>query len=355
MMQSQNRRIMKKIFKKKTSQPKPSDRITNNTVSEHRKKVLSGGRKFKYPLQYAKHRLVLMTIIISTLALGITVLAGWWQLYPQQNTSEFAYRTVRILPVPVASVDGSLVRYSDYLMIYRSSEHYLRNKEQVNLDTDDGKRQLSFYKQKSMKSVISDEFARKKAVEYNLSVSDEEIKDKVNRLRQSDNFSVVAYDSVIKDYYGWSPDEYYHVVGAKLLKQKVMYRMDEAAKKTARDIQTELASDTTKTMQAEFTDKQKTNTSLMYGSSGLVPKTNQDGGLAAKAATLQKGQLSDVITSDNGDGYYIVRLLDSNDTQVSYEFIQVRLTAFQDALIALQKDNKIQVYINVPIDFTKED
>ncbi len=346
---------MKKIFKKKTSQSASSERITNNTVSEHRKKVLSGGRKFKYPLQYAKHRLVIMTIIISTLALGVTILAGWWQLYPQQNTSEFAYRTVRILPVPVASVDGSLVQYSDYLMIYRSNEHYLRNKEQVNLDTEDGKRQLSFYKQKSMKSAISDEFARKKAAEYNLSVSDKEIKDKISQQRQSFNVSVATYDSVIKDYYGWSPDEYYHVVGAKLLRQKVMYRMDDVAKKTASDIQAELTNNSAKTMQAEFTDRQKSNPSIMYGSSGLVPKTNQDGGLAAKAATLQKGQLSDVITSDNGDGYYIIRLLDSNDSQVSYEFIQVRLTAFQDALIALQKNNKVQVYINVPVDFTKED
>lgn len=346
---------MKNIFKKKTSQPNSSERITNNTVSEHRKKVLSGGRKFKYPLQYAKHRLVIMTIIISSLALGLTVLAGWWQLYPQQNTSEFAYRTVRILPVPVASVDGSPVRYSDYLMIYRSNEHYLRNKEQVNLDTDDGKRQLSFYKQKSMKSVISDAFAQKKATEYNLSVSDQEIKDKIDRQRQSFNVSVTTYDSVIKDYYGWSPDEYYHVVGAKLLKQKVMYRMDEAAKKTATDIQADLASNSTKSMQAEVTDRQTPHASLMYGSSGFVPKTNQDGGLSAKAATLQKGQLSDVIASDNGDGYYIVRLLDSNDTQVSYEFIQVRLSAFQDALVALQKNNKIQVYVDVAVDFTKED
>ena len=31
-------------------------RITNDTVAEHRQRVIAGGRKFKYPIQYARHK-----------------------------------------------------------------------------------------------------------------------------------------------------------------------------------------------------------------------------------------------------------------------------------------------------------
>ena len=54
------------------------------------------------------------------------------------------------------------------------------------------------------------------------------------------------------------------------------------------------------------------------------------------------------MTSLNGDGYYILRLVDSNDTQVSYEFIKIPLTTFQRQLDALYDDGKIKIYIDVP-------
>ena len=47
---------MKKLLRKalgKNAPPPPETggRITNETVAEHRERVLAGGRKFKYPLQ----------------------------------------------------------------------------------------------------------------------------------------------------------------------------------------------------------------------------------------------------------------------------------------------------------------
>ena len=40
-------------------------------VEERREEVLTRGRKFKYPLQYAKHKLVINTIIIAVVAFGV--------------------------------------------------------------------------------------------------------------------------------------------------------------------------------------------------------------------------------------------------------------------------------------------
>ena len=63
---------IKKVLpgKKKETNNLPT-RITNDTVAEHREKVLAGGRKLKYPLQYTKRKLVRNTILIPWRARGV--------------------------------------------------------------------------------------------------------------------------------------------------------------------------------------------------------------------------------------------------------------------------------------------
>ena len=59
------RKIKKILPRKKKEAEKLPTRITNDTVAEHREKVLAGGRKLKYPLQYTRRKLVRNTILIS--------------------------------------------------------------------------------------------------------------------------------------------------------------------------------------------------------------------------------------------------------------------------------------------------
>jgi len=80
-----------------------------------------------------------------------------------------------------------------------------------------------------------------------------------------------------------------------------------------------------------------------------VPKNNQDGGLTIEASKLGKAQVSSVVKPVSGDGYYFIRLIDINDTQVNYEYIKVPLNKFTDDLNALIKDNKVNIYISVKL------
>ena len=50
-------------------------------VEQRREEVLARGRKFKYPLQYAKHRLMINTIIIATLGIAALFGVGYLALY----------------------------------------------------------------------------------------------------------------------------------------------------------------------------------------------------------------------------------------------------------------------------------
>ncbi len=342
---------MKKLTARLRRQPKVSEsqRITNDTLAEHRARVLASGRRFKYPLQYARHRLVFNAIIIGISAVILLAALIWSQLYWTQNTSDFIYRVTKVLPVPVAYVDGQPVLYSDYLMRLRSGLHYLETKQQVNLSSQDGKRQVDYEKQQDMQKAIAVAYATKLAHQMNITVSDTELQSYLDAQRQSSDgtASEETSDAVIMDYYGWSPSEYRYILRQALLLQKVSYAIDSQASATAKAVGQLVAQPNADLKSITETINKTATAKVVYGQSGLVPKTNQDGGLAATAAKLQKGQVSGLIQSTSG-GYYYLKVLDSNDTQVNYEYIQIPLTYLDSKLAALTKAGKVDEFITVP-------
>lgn len=343
---------MKKLLRsrKTKKEQQPAGRITNETVAEHRERILAGGRRFKYPVQYARHRLVFNTIIISIVAFVCIIAFVWWQLYPLQNSSTFFYRITRVLPLPVASADGETVLLSNYLVGYRSQAHYLEFKEGVNLQAADSKDQLNFIKRKAMNDAIADAYATKIAREKSIKVTDKQVDDAIARQRQSRDgtASQETYDAIVLDHFDWTPQEAREVTARKLLRQEVSYAIDSTATEE-RDLvlaKLQATPDFDKVV-AEVNATVRVKVSA--GMTPFVPRTNQDGGLAAMASTLQKGQTSGAFKSSSGDGYYIVKLLDvDNDSRISYAFIKVPLTAFTDKLEQVKKDNKVKEFISIP-------
>jgi len=179
---------MKKLLSKvrRNKEPEqPASRITNDTLAEHRERVLAGGRKFKYPVQYQRHRLVINAIIIGVVAVILLIASLWYLLYSAQNTSEFTYRVTKIIPVPVAIIDGEPVRYSDYLMKYRSGEHYLVEKEQIDIKTTDGKNQLNYIKAQALNDAIADAYAHKLAEQLDIQVTNADLEAFLKQQRKS--------------------------------------------------------------------------------------------------------------------------------------------------------------------------
>jgi hypothetical protein len=344
---------MKKLSFKRRKEVKQAtvpSRITNETVAEHRERILAGGRRFKYPMQYARHKLVFNTIIVTLVTLVLLAVVGWWQLYLVQNTSSFFYRVTRVMPLSVASVDGESVQYSSYLMYLNSSMHYLQQSEQVNLSSSDGKRQLDYYKRKNMDNAIADSYASKLAREMGVSVSDQDVTNTVNQQLNTSNgrISQETYDASTLNVLGWAPDEYRQAIKNKLLLKAVSYALDATAKNRANEA--------TKLVQAQGADLTaiatqlggQGNAKVTVGISGMVPLTNNDGGLSAAAANLEKDHFSGVIKTTTGDGYYFIRLLDKTDTQISYQYMRIPLTTFSERLSALKVAGKVHEYISVP-------
>lgn len=344
------KKLLNKIPRRKRNSESPS-RITTETIAEHREQVLAGGRRFKYPIQYARHKLVINTIIISVVTLALLVLTGWWQLYKAQNTGDFMYRVTRVLPLPVASVDGFSVRFSDYLMKYRSSIHYLVEKEQVNLKTEQGQQQSEFVKSQALHDAIADAFAAKLAKERGIVVSDEELEAflKAQRYSADGEVSQATYDAVTLDYYGWSPDEYRQAMRAKLLRQKVSYAIDDVATGRAEVLSQRVVAGNTDLKALSDALNQTDASAYTFVDAGWVPRTNQDGGLARAAASLEKGQVSAAVSSTTGDGYYFIKLIDKTDTQVNYQYVRIGLSAFSRQFDEVLASGNVHRFIDVAL------
>lgn len=337
------KKLKKLNFKKKPEALPP--RITNETVAEHRERILAGGRRFKYPVQYGRRKLVFNTVLISLAAILLTLLFGWWQLYVVQNSSTLAYQATRVLPLPVARVDGHAVRYSDYFMHYRSSIHFSENIDGLDLDNENGQEMKSYFKRRSLDNAITEAYAEKLADELNITVSQEEVDVLLKAHLEVDGQQVSpqAYAAAVDEQYGWSEEEYSRSLERQLLRKKVSVAVDKKAESIKNQLEKELNSDG-----SNFEEiAKKFEGQVELSAPGRVPNGNTDGGQARAALGLQPGKVSAPFVSRGIDGYYFIKLLDKTDSEVNYISIKVPLTQLNTQLQAIKKDGKIKEYIKV--------
>lgn len=356
-MQSKER--MKKLTSKikRSKRAEKPTRITNETVAEHRERILAGGRRFKYPVQYTRHRLVWTAIAIGTVLVAIFLTVSWWQLYKAQTTDQFYYRVTRLLPLPVAQVDGESVRYGDYLLYYKSSETYLNTVERANqaqYEGGDNRSLYDFHKAQAMQTAVTDAYAQKLAGEHDITISEDQIDEAFARTTQlssdGSQISQEVIDRSNEQLLGLTPADSRYIMKNSLLRKEVAYKIDNRARETSDKIKTALAKDKTTAFEElakRYSEGEASEVQVFV--SGWVKKTNPDGGITEAATKLEKGEVTGPIKPLKGDGYYFIRLLETNDqNEVNYQVLMVPLTEFSRRLDALKQSDAVQYYIDVP-------
>lgn len=338
--------LKKKILKKSNTQETQVAKITNTTLEEQRKEILNKGKKFKYPVQYSKNRLVGNALIIALVILITGSGLLWYQLYQAQNTGEFIYRFTTVIPFPVANVDGENALYRDYLMEYRANMQ-IANAKKDEIESANNVKALSVLnKNKAMKNAIANAYAQKKAREMGISVSEKEIDEAFDAQRKTQNTELTesALYKIAADNYGLSPSEYRRMfIELPLLRRKVTAEIDKNAATTRDEVVKYLNDNSNDFSKAaeQFGDK------IEYNKPGKVRKTNIDGGRSKVASQLNVGEVSKPFISNAGDGYYIVKLIEKNDNEISYESIKIKFTEFNSQLEKLEKEGKVKKYIKV--------
>lgn len=349
------KKLIDKIKRKKSAPSSTPTKITNDTIAEHREKVLADGRRFKYPFQYAKHKLVINALIIVSAAVIVLGTVTWYQLYVAQSTSNIIFRVTKFLPLPVAQVGDTNALYRDYLLNYRSPEHFLKNYWDTNQDSEIGKAQLEYAKRQALDTAIADAYARKIASEKSITVSAKEIDTEISHIRSAGNgeLTVEAYDASAQKFFGMTPSDTRNLLYNGLLRTKVAFAVDDPATTLKGRVSELLKKENDFTKVAAIINKDKAD-SVSSGVSGMMDKTDRfDGVLAADVVATVERKSAGPLLSVTGDGYYFVQVIDKNDKQVNFAYLRVPLTVFDRKLAELRDQGKIREFIRIDSDIAK--
>lgn len=349
--------LLKKKDKKEEEEKKPSTRVvTQANLEESREEVLTKGKKFRYPFQYAKHRLMINAIIIGLVAVGAFVFVGWFQLYKMNSTGDVAYRFTRVIPLSVADVDGKKVRFSDYLMLYRSSVVSIERQQGEFDNSEDSKSQLEYYRRQALSSAEDYAYAMALLEEKGKSVTEEEIDEVVNKHRmiEGELRSESSFAGIVNENFGLNLQEYRRLLELSLAKKKISVEMDTEARELADTISNALKADPN--MVTLMQNYQNSDKVTYESTDSAVGKDNLDSGRAEKAFALENvGDISEPFVSSNGDGYYIVKLTAKSETGVSYESIWIRFTMFDSMMKKMREEEKVHEYIKVNSDIPEDE
>lgn len=321
--------------------------ITNETVGEHREEVLSSARKYIYPLQHSKHRIVKVSLgLLAVAVVGFFILT-LLSLYKFQNTGGFMYDVTRIVPLPVAKAGNSWVSYESYLFELRRNMHYYQTQQQANFSSKEGKEQLQRLKKQAMAQVVEDAYVKQLAKENGIVVTDQDVDRQLqivrsqNRLGSNDR----VFKEVLNEFWGWNEDDFRRALQQQLLKQAVVSKLDTSANQRAQAALQRLntGEDFAK-LASEVSDDQATKASGgQYPASVVITNRDLPPAVTAALFKLKPGQVSAVVNT--GYTLEILKVSENNNGSIKAAHIQFNLKDINSYVTKLQAKQGSHQYI----------
>jgi len=322
-------------------------RITNETVAEHREDVLKTARKYIYPLEHSRHRVVRITIALFISVVLLFFVYCGLALYKFQSTNGFIYGVTRVIPFPVAKTGPRWVSYESYLFELRRNMHYYHTQQQANFTTRDGREQLKRLKSQALAQVVQDAYVKQLAAKNHVSVSSQAVDTEVNLVRSQNRLG--SNDRVFKDvlnqFWGWNEADFKRELQAQLLQQAVVTKLDTATTTRAQSVLNQLkgGADFATTATASSDDL---NTKAAGGQYPMVlTPTDRDIAPQITAAVFsqQPGQTSDIINT--GYTLEIVKTIDRSGNTAHGAHIQFNLKPITDYTKPLAAKQKLHRFI----------
>jgi hypothetical protein len=306
--------------------------ITNETIAIHREEVLKGARKYIYPLQHSKHRIIVVTSFLgaaTVLAFLIYCILGLYKFH-QSNT--FLYRVTQVVPFPIAKVEGSFVNYENYLFELRHYVHYYEHQQQVDFNGD-SKAQLVKARKQLLDVVINEAYIKKLAKQHKISVSDKEVDQRMNIVRDQNRLgnNNKVFADVLRDYWGWSISDFKRSLKQEILTEKVNAALDTQASKKADSVLAQVRA------AADFAELAKANSDAPdkaaggdYGFSINKSNPNVPPQVVDQLFKLKPGQTSEIILASSTDvgrpnSLEIVKVNQNDGTTVAAQHISIYL------------------------------
>lgn len=342
-------------FKNKIKREKPSPeesglpRITNETLAETREEVLKGARKFVYPIQHSKQRIVILSSLLALAVLLSFLAYSTYALYFQKNTSTLMYRVTQVVPFPVAKVGANFISYEDYMFEIRQYVHYFEKQEKLDFSQPENKQQLESQRKEALDRTIKKFYVKKLAKANNVTVSDEEVNKEVE-LYQSQNrlgSDEQILKDVLKEYYGWTINDFKRQLTGRILSEKLIDKLDASARERANAALAELKAGADFAAVADkYTDD--TNTK---GKGGEIPflideqDRNVPSQMTSQLFALQPGQYSDIFSV--GYGLEIVKNLENKDGKIKAAYILFNYKSIENFINAEKEKSPATIYLKL--------
>lgn len=332
-------------------------RITNETVAEHREEVLGRARKYILPLQHSKHRIITISIALFIAALVAFFTYCTLALYRFQSNSTFLYRVTQVMPFPVARSGSNFVSYENYLFGLRHYMHYYENQQELDFDSDAGQLQLAEFKRRALDKVVDDAYVKRLAKQHGITVSNQEVDDQITIVRNQNRLggSEQVLEDVLKEFWGWSLDDFKRSLRQQLLAQKVVAALDTETQARADAALTKLkAGADFADVAKEYSDDQATKD--RGGSFGFAIQQS-DRNLTAQTTDalfgLKEGEYSGIINI--GYALEIVRVEKKGKDTVEGAHILINFKDVDTYINDLKAEQPTNVYIKLQPAETKDE
>lgn len=322
-------------------------RITNQTVAAHREEVLSSARKYILPLQHSKRQIISISVSLFILTVVAFFTYCTLALYKFNSNTTFLYRVTQVIPYPVARAGSHFVAYENYLFELRRYVHYYETQQKTDFSDPKNKPQLDAFKKQALDKVVNDAYVKQLADKNNVTVSDKEITDEIalvrtqNRLGGSDK----VFEDVLKDYWGWTNEDFKRSLRMELLAQKVAAKLDTATAQKAQNALSDLkgGADFAATAKKYSDDADTRERGGEFG----YPIERTTRTLTARTTNalflLQPGQYSELIQVP--DGIEIIKNIERNDQKIRAAHIRFYYKDINTHINDLKDKKKPQLYI----------
>lgn len=345
------RLIKKRVRKTQTLEQaaEQAPRITNQTVAEHREEVLSSARKYILPLAHSRKQVIAITTTLFVLGVAAFFTYSTLALYKFNVDSTFLYRVTQVIPFPIAKAGNRMVAYENYLFELRRYEHYYTTQQKTDFKDPNNKPQLETYRKQALDAVVNAAYVKQLAEKNHISVSDQEVNDAValmraqNRLGGSDK----VFENVLKDYWGWSVDDFRRSLKGELLAQKVASTLDKGTHDRAQQALDALrgGADFAAIAKQYSDDVDTKNNGGEFG----YPIDRATRSVSAKTTNalfaLAPGEVSGIVNT--GSSLEIVKAIEVNGDKIRAARIVFNFKDITSYINELKDTQKASVYISV--------
>lgn len=328
--------------------------ITSETIAEHREEVLKGARKYIYPLRHSKRKIVAVTITVIIAAIIGLFVYCYFALYRYYQYNTFVYRVTQVVPFPIAKAGSKYIDYENYLFDLRHYVHYYETQQQLNFNGTD-KDQLLAYRKQALQNVVNQAYIKQLAGQYHVSVSDKEVNSRLEEVRSQNRLggNNKVFADVLRDYWGWSINDFKRSLKQEILAEKVSSKLDNAADQKAAAVlsQAKNGGDFTALAKQYSDDPSAKDNGGDYGFAIAKTNPNVPPEVVAELFQLRPGQVSDLILASpvlagQPPSLQIVKVTGLQGDAVTAQHIVINLKDADTYIKQLQSKKPAHAYVH---------